>query len=147
MALPYERASSGDKAMAEIQRILQQFGCNKLGHMIDFEAGILLVQFEWKGQQVSFPASFKGYASAWLKENPWNSRKQSTQKEWEQRALDIGSIAVYSILRDWIKAQVTAVETGLISFEEVFMAHMLLPNGIRFIDHARKQQLLSKESS
>lgn len=142
MALPYENATSGDKAMAEIQRILQQFGCNKFGTMIDFEAGTLLVQFEWQGQRVTFPASFKGYAASWLKQNPWSSRRQSSQKEWERKALDIGSVAVYSILRDWIKAQVTAVETGLVSFEEVFLAHLLLPNGKRLIEHAADTKLL-----
>lgn len=145
MALPYENATSGDKAMAEIQRILQQFGCNKFGTMIDFEAGTLLVQFEWQGQRVTFPANFKGYAASWLKQNPWSSRKQATKEQWEQKALDIGSVAVYSILRDWIKAQVTAVETGLVSFEEVFLAHLMLPNGKRVIEHAADTKLLEKK--
>jgi hypothetical protein len=141
-SLPYSTATSGDKAMAEIQRILQRFGCNKFGTMTDWDAGVLMVQFEWHGAQVSFPANFKGYATAWLKENPWTSRKSISQKEWEAKALEIGSIAVYSILRDWIKAQVTAVETGLISFEEVFMAHIMLPNGKRMIEHAKDAKLL-----
>lgn len=145
MSLPYASATSGDKAMAEIQRILQQFGCNKFGTMTDWEAGTLLVQFEWKGQRVTFPANFKGYAAAWLKENHWNSRRASTKEQWEAKALEIGSIAVFSILRDWIKAQVTAVETGLVSFEEVFMAHVLLPSGMRMIEHARANNLLESK--
>jgi hypothetical protein len=141
-ALPYSNATSGDKALAEIQRILQRFGCNKFGVMTDWDAGTLMVQFEWRGARVSFPANFKGYATAWLRENPWNSRKQSTKAEWEAKALEIGSIAVYSILRDWIKAQVVAVETGLVSMEEVFMAHILLQNGQRMIEHAKANNLL-----
>lgn len=140
--LPYSNTTAGDKAMAEIQRILQQFGCNRFGTMTDWEAGELIVQFQWRGVQVSFPASFKGYAAAWLKENPWNNRKQATREEWEAKALDIGSVAVYSILRDWIKAQVVAVETGLVSFEEVFMAHVILPNGKRLIEQAKESKLM-----
>lgn len=131
--------------MAEIQRILQQFGCNKFGVMTDWDAGTLLVQFEWRGAKVSFPANFKGYASAWLKEKPYTSRMRCTKAEHEAKALEIGSIAVYSILRDWIKAQVVAVETGLISFEEVFMAHVLLPNGQRMAEYARENKLLKIE--
>lgn len=131
MALPYENATSGQRAMAEIQTILQKFGCSKFGTMLDFDAGTLVVQFERQGQRVSFPANFKGYAAKWLKENPWSSRRQSSREEYERRALEIGSMAVYSILRDWIKAQTVAVETGLTSFEDVFMAHLLLPNGKR----------------
>lgn len=141
-SLPYSSATSGDKALAEIQRILQQFGCNKFGVMTDWTEGVLIVQFEWRGARVSFPANFKGYASAWLKENPWSKFKKSSQDEWERKALEIGSVAVYSILRDWIKAQVVAVETGLVSMEEVFMAHILLPNGQRLIEHAKANNLL-----
>jgi hypothetical protein len=140
--LPYSTATSGDKAMAEIQRILQRFGCNKFGTMTDWEAGVLMVQFEWRGHCVSFPANFKGYAAAWLKEKPYNSRMHCTKAEHEAKALEIGSVAVYSILRDWIKAQVTAVETGLISFEEVFLAHIMLPNGKRMIEYAKTEHML-----
>lgn len=141
-SLPYSTATSGDKAMAEIQRILQRFGCARFGTMTDWEAGVLMVQFEWRGQRVSFPANFKGYAAAYLNEKPYTSRMRCTKAEYEAKALEIGSIAVYSILRDWIKAQVVAVETGLISFEEVFMAHVLLPSGQRLIDHAKATNLL-----
>jgi hypothetical protein len=36
-----------------------------------------------------------------------------------------GDVAVNSILRDWIKGQVTAVECGILSFEVVFL--LLVP--------------------
>lgn len=145
-SLPYSSATSGDKAMAEIQKILQRFGCNKFGSMTDWDAGILLVQFEWNGKQVTFPANFKGYASAYLKEKPYTSRMRCTKAEHEAKALEIGSMAVYSILRDWIKAQVTAVETGLVSFDEVFLAHLMLPNGKRVIEHAKDSKLLLSDN-
>jgi hypothetical protein len=145
--LPYSTATSGDKAMAEISRILQKFGCNKFGSMTDWDAGVLMVQFEWRGVKVSFPANFKGYAAAWLKEKPYTSRMRCTKAEHEAKALEIGSIAVYSILRDWIKAQVVAVETGLVSFDEVFMAHLILANGKRLIEHARSSDLMPKIES
>ena len=38
-------------------------------------------------------------------------------------------ISVYSILRDWIKGQVTAVEVGMLSFEGAFLGQILLPSG------------------
>lgn len=70
------------------------------------------------------------------------SRMRCSKAEYEAKALEIGSVAVYSILRDWIKAQVVAVETGLVTMEEVFMAHILLPSGKRMIEHAREAKLL-----
>ena len=36
-----------------------------------------------------------------------------------------------AILRDWIKGQVTAIETGVLSFEAVFMPYMLMLTGAR----------------
>ena len=127
MTLPYSSSSSGDKALGEIQKVLQHFGCSK---------------FELNQRRVSFPASFKGYAAAWLKEKPYNANYKYSLKDHEKRALEIGSTAVYSILRDWIKAQVTAIETGIVSFDEVFAAHILLPNGKRLIEHLNSTKLL-----
>lgn len=33
MSLPYESATSGDRALIEIQRILGKFGCQRFGTM------------------------------------------------------------------------------------------------------------------
>ena len=93
---------------------------------------------------VNLKASAKGYAAAWLKENPYNPRRKCTKTQHEQKALEIGSIAVYSILRDWVKGQVTAIEIGMLTFESAFLAHIMLPNGIRVIDHVEQQNLLPK---
>jgi hypothetical protein len=147
MSLPYSSSSSGDKALGEIQKVLQHFGCSKFGIMTDWDEGVLLIQFEHSGRKVSFPASFKGYAAAWLKEKPYNSNYRYARLEREKKALEVGSTAVYSILRDWIKAQVTAIETGIISFDEVFMAHVILPNGQRMIEHAKAAKLLVDKAS
>jgi len=134
MSLPYQNAQSGERALAEIQGVLRTFGCSSFGSMLDFETGELIVQFKWRGRTVDLRASANGYAAAWLKQNPYTSRRRSTKQDWERKAQEIGSTAVYSILRDWIKAQVTAIETGLLSFEAVFMPHMLLPDGSRLIE-------------
>jgi len=134
MSLPYENATIGSRAMEEIQKILKGFGCNKFGSWEDYDTGTLTIQFQWQGRTVDLKASASGYAAAWLKEHPYTYRTRCSKHEHEQKAIDKGRIAVYSILRDWVKAQVTAIETGLLTFEGVFMPHMLLPNGQRLID-------------
>ena len=60
--------------------------------------------------------------------------------EYEQDALKQGHIAVNSILRDWIKGSVTAVECGILSFEAVFLPYMLTHDGRPLIE--RVQELL-----
>jgi hypothetical protein len=142
MALPYEGATSGQKALSEAQKILQRFGCAKFGHMMDYERGELLVQFEYRGMPVSIKASINGYAAAWLKEHPYRYRYNYDKTTHERKAKDIASIAVYSIVRDWIKGQITAIETGILSFEGAFLGQILLPTGKTILETAKEQKLL-----
>lgn len=142
MALPYSNARSGANAIAEIQKLLKKFGCKKFATGEDFESGELFIQFEHYGRLVNMKASGRGYAAAWLKENPYTYRRKSTKAEWEVKALEIGQIAICSILRDWVKGQVTAIEIGMFSFEGAFLSHMMLPSGISVIEHIEATNLL-----
>ena len=134
MPLPYESATSGDKARGEISRILRRFGCESVGFMDEFSDKSLILAFKWRGRNVQLRASAQGWANTYLKEKPWNNYRRSNQHEYEEKALNQGMIAVNSILRDWVKGQVTAVETGILTFEEVFVPHMLASNGKRVMD-------------
>lgn len=145
MALPYENTSSGDKAIGEIQKILQNFGCQSFGSMMDFEQKQLIIQFKYRNIPISVTASAAGYAAAWLKEHPYTRRTRCTKIQHEQKASQIANIAIYSILRDWIKGQITAVETGILSFEGAFLGQVLLPNGKTVLDYAA-QNLLQIEN-
>lgn len=143
MTLPYENSTSGKRALGEIQKLLRSFGCAKFGSMIDDSEGILMVQFEYRGRPVSVKASTKGYAAAWLKAHPFGPRVRGTLKQHERKALDIASVAVYSILRDWIKGQITAIETGILSFEGAFLGQILLPNGQTVLERVTSTNLLT----
>lgn len=129
MSLPYENATSGDRAVKDMQKLLQEFGCGSFGQMMNFETGELLVQFTYRGQPVSVKASANGYAAAWLRKHPHTSRMRVSKIDYEKKAKQIGGTAVYSILRDWIKGQITAVETGILTFEGAFLGQLLLGNG------------------
>ena len=142
MTLPYSTATSGDKAIGEIQKVLRSFGCTKFGSMVDDSAGELLVQFEYHGKMVSVKASTKGYAAAWLKENPWSTRRSTDRRVYERKAMDIAGVAVYSILRDWIKGQIMAIETGILSFEGAFLGQILLPSGKTILEHVETMNML-----
>lgn len=144
MALPYESATSGERALGEIQKLLRGFGCNKFGSMIDDALGEVLVQFEFRGRQCSVKASIKGYAAAWLKEHPHSPRTRVTQAQHQKKAMDIASVAVYSILRDWIKGQITAIETGILTFEGAFLGQILLGTGKTVLEHVEQTNMLPK---
>ncbi len=142
MSLPYSSATSGDKALIELQKTLAKFGCQSFGTMTDAEHGETIVQFRWRNRTVSLRASWRGYAAAWLKEHPYSHRMRNTRVAHEAHAIEQAKISVCSILRDWVKGQVTAVECGIMTFEAAFMSHMLLPSGERVIDRIQADNLL-----
>lgn len=129
MPVPYAGASSGHKARDEITRILKRFGCESVGFMDNFDDHSVMLAFRHRGKSIQLSASAEGWATMFLKTEPWNSRRQLSEHAYKQRALEQGMIAVNSILRDWVKGQVTAVECGILSFGAVFMPYMLTNDG------------------
>jgi hypothetical protein len=141
--LPYENATSGTKALDEIRKVLTRFGCSRFGTMTDNEVGELIVQFTYRGRDVSIRASFRGYAAAWLQEYPYNpSRHRRTKIAHEALALDQAQVSVCSVLRDWIKGQITAVEVGILTFEGAFLGQILLPSGRTVLEEVNEKQRL-----
>lgn len=142
MSVPYASASSGGLARDEITKVLRRFGCESIGFMDDFEKKELILAFTHRGRPVQLRASAKGWATIYLKTNPWNARRKISKHDYEQLALEQGLRAVNSILRDWIKGQVTAVECGILSFEAVFMPYMLTADGRSVLERVQEQQVL-----
>jgi hypothetical protein len=143
MSLPYEKATSGAGALDELRKILTRFGCDRFGTMTDNRAGELILQFSYRGRDVSVKASYQGYAAAWLKEHPYNpSRMRKSRQEHESAARDQAQISVCSVLRDWIKGQMTAIEVGILSFEGAFLGQILIPNTDKTILEAAMQTKL-----
>ena len=137
MSVPYASATSGNRAREEVLKILRRFGCEKAGFMDDNANHEVVLYFEHRGRPVRLTASAKGWAQMWLKENPRSYHSRKPDHEYRQQALQQGHLAVSSILRDWIKGQVTAIETGILSFEAVFMPFMLTADGRPLLERAR----------
>ncbi|MGH8570613.1 MAG: hypothetical protein ACREXU_22065, partial [Gammaproteobacteria bacterium] len=93
-----------------------------------------IVHFAWHERSVSLEASWLGYAEALLKAHPPKPRSRVSEAEQVRRFMKQAQISVCSVLRDWAKAQVTAIECGTLTFEEAFLAHLHLPSGERVID-------------
>lgn len=141
-SIPYASATSGSAARDEITKVLRRFGCESVGFMDDFENYAVMLAFKHRGRQVQLSASAKGWAALYLKEHPYSYRRTGSKKDYDEKALKQGLIAVNSILHDWVKGQVTAIETGILSFEAVFMPYMLTDNGQTLLDRATTAGLL-----
>lgn len=142
MSLPYASSTSGRNALEETRKLLQSFGCSKFAPLEDFYSGTVTIQFEYRQRMVQVTASAKGYASAWLKTTPHTDRMKKTRLQHEEAALKQGQIAVWSILRDWIKGQLMAIETGILSFDAAFLGQVLLPDGRTVHQHIEERGML-----
>jgi hypothetical protein len=146
VSVPYAGAKSGLAARDEITKMLQRFGCESVGFMDEFVDQSVVLAFKHRGRPVQLRASARGWANLYLKENPWNSKRQTNKQEWERKALEQGLVAINSILRDWVKGQITAVECGVLSFEGVFMPYMLTNDGRPLVERLDSLDLLPPPS-
>ena len=134
--VPYASATSGIKAREEISKVLRRFGCESIGFMDDYSSAEVLLAFTHRGRSVQLRASAKGWAQLYLRQKPWTGYRGNSRQDYEQNVLAQGHIAVNSILRDWVKGQVTAIECGILSFEAVFMPFMLDVSGRPMLERA-----------
>jgi hypothetical protein len=142
VSLPYENATSGRRALEEIEKILVRFGATRFGTMTDTEKREVIVQFTYRGREILLRASVAGYAAAYLKAHPGRGLYGQAAIKNERKALEQAQISVCSILRDWIKGQITAVEVGALSFEGAFLGSILLGTGKTVLDTIESQKLL-----
>jgi hypothetical protein len=141
-SLPYANATSGANARAEITKILRRLGCSEVGFMDDFVNHEVLLAFVHRGRQHQLRVSAKGWAQMSLRKNPWTHRHRTSKHDYEQRALTQGYLAINSIVRDLIKGQVTAIETGIASVEAIFMPWMLTSDGRPLIERLDESGLI-----
>jgi hypothetical protein len=147
MSVPYASAASGENARKEITKLLRRFGCESVGVTDGFGRHEVVLAFVHRGRSILLRASAKGWAQMYLRECPWTQRRRATRREYEQDALRQGLISVNSILRDWIKGQITAIECGVLSFEAVFLPYMLTADGRTVSERVDKTGLLPASES
>lgn len=139
---PYSHAITGRRARDEITKLLYGIGCSAIGFMDDFEHHELILEFQHHGRKITLRASAKGWAMMYLKNRPYSGTMKQSLAKYEGQALQQGQIAINSILRDWVKGQITAIECGLLSFEDVFLPYTLLPSGETVAERVRGRNLL-----
>lgn len=113
------------KSKTDIEKTLTRFGASRFVH--GWEEGRAAVEFEINHRRVRFllPLPSKEDPDIKFSHNGKHERdKWQLETAWEQacrqrwRALNLA-----------IMAKLEAVESGITSFEEEFLAHLVLPNG------------------
>ena len=109
---------------SEIESTLDRYGATGFGYMIQGDRAA--VMFEASGKRVRFVLPFPDRESLEFKKTPTgrprkgdavnSAYEQEVRRRWRALALAI-------------KAKLEAVDTGITSFEEEFLAHIVMPNG------------------
>jgi len=116
---------SAEKSRAEIERTLQRYGAD--GFMYGWEGRSATVIFRLAERMVKFHLYLPNPEGDEFVFTPSRKRKRdhnSRLKAWEQATRQ-----KWRALALVIKAKLEAVESGITTFEEEFLAHIMLPNG------------------
>lgn len=117
---------SPEKSQAEIQKILKRYGASGFAFAVDDDRNAAAIAFKAHGRQVRF-----------LLPLPGPDRREFLFTPTGQRRSTAGASTAYQqeLRRVWralvmaIKAKLEVVESGIVSFEDEFQAHLVLPNG------------------
>jgi hypothetical protein len=115
-----------EKSRAEIERLLNKHKCSKFLAGVDHEAHRATVQFQSHGRIIKFDIAlpdpkdpqWKRIKGRWMERTAAGVQKvvdQETRTRWRALLLVI-------------KAKLEAIESGIATFEDEFLAHTLLPN-------------------
>lgn len=114
---------SADRSKAEIERTLTRYGANQF--VYGWSGDVVMVAFQAHGRFIRFHLPMPA-KSDFAQTPSGRSRKsqQTINEAWEQAARQR-----WRALALVIKAKLEAVESGIATFENEFLAYMMLPDG------------------
>lgn len=116
---------TSDKSRAEIERTLSRYGATSFMYGWDQQAAI--VGFVADDRQVRFTLPMPDKAAREFTHTPSKNLRRSADQV--EAAYEQAVRQRWRALALVIKAKLEAVEAGIVTFEEEFGMHMMLPNG------------------
>jgi hypothetical protein len=119
---------SPEKSKLEIERTLERYGATSFAS--GWQGTVAVIVFECHGRRVKFSLTLpdrKDTKAKWARRgnDPYYGASESAvQSRYEQEVRRL-----WRCLALAIKAKLEVVESGIATFEEEFMAHVMLPNG------------------
>jgi hypothetical protein len=112
------------KSLAEIERTITRYGAEGFGY--GWEGTQAMVQFRVHDRTVRFLITMPSRSDRafTLTETGRERSESSTLKAWEQAKRQR-----WRALALVIKAKLEAVESGIVEFDQEFLAHILMPDG------------------
>ena len=115
-----------ERSRAEIERLLNKHKCSKFMAGVDHDAHRATVQFQSHGRIIKFEITLP---------DPADPKWKQIKGRWTERnAAGVAKVVEQETRTKWralllvIKAKLEAIESGIATFEDEFLAHTLLPN-------------------
>lgn len=113
-----------DRSLAEIRATLRRYGATSFA--FGEEAGWAMVGFAANDRKVRFALRLPDPDSAEFTRTPTGKSRTAAAAE---SAYEAAVRQVYRVFAYVIKAKLEAVESGLVTFQAEFLAHLVLPGG------------------
>lgn len=116
---------SSEKSRGEIERTLTRYGAASFAY--GWDAGAAMIAFSANERQIRFHLPMPDRTSREFTHTPAKGIRRTAaeaEKAWEQ-----GVRQRWRALALVIKAKLEAVEAGIVTFEDEFAMHMILPDG------------------
>lgn len=120
-----------DRSRSEIEALLTRFGADQF--MYGWKGEAAAVAFRANGRHIRFLLPMPQATNRDITHTPTGKRRSASEA---QKAMDSEKRRRWRALCLCIKAKLESVATGIESFEESFMAHVILPNGQTLAEHA-----------
>lgn len=132
---------STDKSRAEIERLLNRYGADSFGYFWERQGLVAVIQFRVHERIVRFSLAMPDPKE---KRFTHHVRKGSSYARTRATSQVIAAVEqerrrVWRSLALVVKAKLEAVEAGIATFEQEFLAHIMLPNGQTVGDWASPQ--------
>lgn len=122
------------RSRGEIERTLRKFGAKSLAYGWDEDSRMAMLMFTMAGRQVRFVILMPDPAGREFTMTPTGRKRTPSAAETEYET---------AVREKWrallliVKAKLVAVASGIVTFEDEFMAHLLLPSGMTVGDTIR----------
>lgn len=130
-----------DRSRIEIEEQLRRFGADAFSS--GYDSAMAFIMFRARGRFIRLtlplpdPKDKKFQFTETGRVRSGGSAREAYESEYRR---------LWRSLALLVKAKLAAVADGIVEFEEEFLAHVVLPNGVRVGDHARPAISIAYES-
>lgn len=125
---------SVEKSRAELEAILTRYGATAFGYMADQRQAVIMFKVKNRGVKFLLPLPDRGDRKFRFTPHRHHARSEREAiAAWEQACR-----SYWRALLLCVKAKLEAVQCGITTFDQEFLAHFVLPNGQTFGEVAGK---------